>query len=106
MAIEAQLFKWREKEGPGMLAERNRKSNVLGAGVVCAALSLSVRAMSQQPSPQPSLRNVEKLGPHVGNRVPDFTLLDQKGQSRGLTHGDQWSGSIYRTPNHAAASHA
>jgi peroxiredoxin len=40
--------------------------------------------MSQQPSPQPALPDVQKLGPQVGSRVPDFTLLDQKSQSRTL----------------------
>jgi peroxiredoxin len=30
------------------------------------------------------LPDVQKLGPQVGTRVPDFTLLDQKGQSRTL----------------------
>jgi peroxiredoxin len=52
--------------------------------VVCALLSLSARAALQQPSPQPPLPDVQKLGPQVGSRVPDFTLLDQKGQSRTL----------------------
>ena len=33
---------------------------------------------------QPTLPDVQKLGPQVGSRVPDFTLLDQQGQSRTL----------------------
>jgi len=44
--------------------------------------SLSARA-SAQPSPPP-LPDVQNLGPQVGTHVPDFTLLDQKGQSRTL----------------------
>jgi peroxiredoxin len=54
-------------------------SEVAGA-VVCAFLSLVVQATAQQPV----LPDVQKLGPQVGSRVPDFTLLDQKGQSRTL----------------------
>jgi hypothetical protein len=67
-----------------MIAMRNRRSSVLVAGVVCTVLSLSVRAAPQQPSPQSSLPDVRKLGPQVGSPVPDFTLRDQKGQSRTL----------------------
>jgi peroxiredoxin len=40
--------------------------------------------MAQQSAPQPVLPDVQKLGPQVGARVADFTLLDQKGQSRTL----------------------
>jgi hypothetical protein len=67
-----------------MITMRHRRSTVLAAGVVCAVFGLSARATSQQPSPQPALPDVQKLGPQVGSRVPDFTLLDQKGQSRTL----------------------
>ena len=51
-----------------------------------AALTLSVApgAISSQASPGPALPDVQKLGPQVGSRVPDFTLLDQQGQSRTL----------------------
>jgi hypothetical protein len=41
-------------------------------------------AMQQRPV-QPALPDVQKLGPQVGSRVPDFTLVDQRGQSRTLT---------------------
>ena len=60
-----------------------RSAVVAGAVVVCALFSLSGRATLQQP-PQTPLPDVRKLGPQVGSRVPDFTLLDQKGQSRTL----------------------
>ncbi len=63
---------------------QNQRSTVLVAGVVCAALGQSTGATSQRPSPQPPLPDVQKLGPQVGSPVPDFTLLDQKGQSRTL----------------------
>jgi cytochrome oxidase Cu insertion factor (SCO1/SenC/PrrC family) len=32
----------------------------------------------------PPLPDLQKLGPQVGDRVPDFTLTDQHGQSRSL----------------------
>jgi hypothetical protein len=40
-------------------------------------------AMPQTSAP-PSLPDVQKLGPQVGSRVPEFTLVDQTGQSRTL----------------------
>jgi len=51
---------------------------------VILLLRVSAHAVMQQASPQPSLPDVQKLGPQVGTRVPAFTLLDQKGQSRTL----------------------
>ena len=48
------------------------------------ALRFSAHAALPQSAPQPTLPDVQKLGPQVGTRVPDFTLLDQKGQSRTL----------------------
>ena len=33
----------------------------------------------------PALPDIQALGPQVGSRVPDFTLLDQNGRSRTLT---------------------
>jgi peroxiredoxin len=53
--------------------------------VVCALVGLAASATAQQSSPQPVLPDVHKLGPQVGTRVPDFSLLDQKGQSRTLS---------------------
>ena len=53
---------------------------VVGA-IACAFLALSPRASLQQPQHLPE---VQELGPQVGSRVPDFILLDQKGQSRTL----------------------
>ena len=49
----------------------------LGAG-------LTLRATPQQPAPLP-LPDVQTLGPQVGSKVPDFTLVDQNGQARSLT---------------------
>ena len=45
------------------------------------ACSLLFGALHQQAPPLP---DVQKLGPQVGDRVPDFTLTDQSGQSRTL----------------------
>src|SRR3954463_14972729 len=50
----------------------------------CLALGLAAGAVSQQPAAPANTPDVQKLGPQVGSRVPDFTLLDQKGQSRTL----------------------
>jgi cytochrome oxidase Cu insertion factor (SCO1/SenC/PrrC family) len=50
-------------------------------------VQLSVRSSVwplNQTAQRPVLPDVQKLGPQVGSRVPDFTLLDQKGQSRTL----------------------
>ena len=52
--------------------------------LVLALFVLSARATLQQQA-QPTLPDVQKLGPQVGSRVPDFTLLDQKGQPRALS---------------------
>ena len=62
----------------------NRMSRMVASAVVCALFSLVAPATAQQSAPQPVLPDVQKLGPQVGSRVPDFTLLDQKGQSRTL----------------------
>jgi len=60
-----------------------RMSNIVAGAVVSALFSLVAQAAAQS-APQPTLPDVQKLGPQVGTRVPDFTLLDQKGQSRTL----------------------
>ena len=52
--------------------------------VFCAVVGLVARPTALQSSPEPTLPDVQKLGPQAGTRVPDFTLLDQKGQSRRL----------------------
>ncbi len=62
----------------------NRMSRIIVSAVVYALFSLVAQPTAQQSSPQPTLSDVQKLGPQIGTRVPDFTLLDQKGQSRTL----------------------
>ena len=47
--------------------------------------SLTATTMLQQPSvPPPAAPDVTKLGPQVGDKVPDFSLTDQHGQARTL----------------------
>src|SRR6267143_6469458 len=55
-------------------------SITVASAVVWALVSLAAQLTAQQPV----LPDVQKLGPQVGSRVPDFTLLDQKGRSRTL----------------------
>ena len=62
----------------------NRISSIVTTAVVWALTSLVAQPTAQQSSPQPTLPDVQKLGPQIGARVPDFTLLDQNGQSRTL----------------------
>ena len=57
-------------------------TSMVACAVACALVSLVDRPSAQQS--QPTLPDVQKLGPQVGTRAPDFTLLDQKGQSRTL----------------------
>jgi cytochrome oxidase Cu insertion factor (SCO1/SenC/PrrC family) len=60
-------------------------SAVALAGVMTIILlRLSAHAAVQQAQPPPTLPDVQKLGPQIGTRVPEFTLLDQRGQSRTL----------------------
>jgi cytochrome oxidase Cu insertion factor (SCO1/SenC/PrrC family) len=58
--------------------------SIVAYAVLYALFGLAAQPAAQQSAPQPALPNVQKLGPHIGTRVPDFTLLDQKGQSRTL----------------------
>ena len=58
----------------------NRMSIIVAGAVVWAVVSLAAQLTAQQPV----LPDVQKLGPQVGARVSDFTLLDQNGQSRTL----------------------
>ena len=67
-----------------MGAMPNRLSITVACVVVCVLASLGAQPTAQQSATQPTLPDVQKLGPQIGTRVPDFTLLDQKGQSRTL----------------------
>jgi hypothetical protein len=46
-----------------------------------ALLHLSAAAAMQQGAAQATPPDVQKLGPQVGSPAPDFTLIDQQGQS-------------------------
>ena len=70
----------RKREGVLVSPLPNRISITFASAVVWALVSLAAQLTAQQPV----LPDVQKLGPQVGSRVPDFTLLDQKGQSRTL----------------------
>ena len=52
--------------------------------VSCLAFGLVARAAPPQPSTPATPPDVQKLGPQVGARVPDFSLPDQHGQTRTL----------------------
>ena len=67
-----------------MLVNAVRISSIVACAVVCALWSPVAQSTAQQSSSQQTLHDVQKLGPQIGTRVPDFTLLDQKGQSRTL----------------------
>ena len=54
----------------------NRKTGILA----CALVGLVAQLTAQQLT----LPDVQKLGPQISTRVPDFTLLDQTGRSRTL----------------------
>jgi cytochrome oxidase Cu insertion factor (SCO1/SenC/PrrC family) len=59
----------------------NRSWIVVGAVVLGGALWL-VALMAQQ-APREKI-DVSKLGPQVGEQVPDFSLKDQDGKTRNL----------------------
>jgi hypothetical protein len=53
--------------------------------VLCAALAGSALGRAaQQPAGPTGAPDVTRLGPQVGQKVPDFTLPDQHGQPRRL----------------------
>ena len=64
-----------------MIRRTNWYLAMLAAAVLLHAPADS--AMQQTPG-ESSLPDVQKLGPQVGSRVPEFTLVDQRGQSRTL----------------------
>src|SRR5262245_44166960 len=56
----------------------------LRAAAAAIALSVVTAAAVPQPARAQALPDVQKLGPQVGDRVPDFTLRDQDGRQRTL----------------------
>lgn len=62
-----------------------RRAHATAATLLAALVLLHLPAdAATQGSTQPANPDVQKLGPQVGSRVPDFTLTDQRGQSRTL----------------------
>ena len=59
----------------------NHRTMVCVAILICGMVGAQMAAQQTAPPPLP---NIQKLGPQVGTRVPDFTFVDQKGQSRTL----------------------
>ncbi len=56
------------------------RSSVALALTLCGTLGFVLRTAAEQPS----VPDVQTLGPQIGSRVPDFTLSDQGGQPRSL----------------------
>ncbi len=54
---------------------------------ICLMASVTATSMIQQRSgtPTPAAPDVKKLGPQVGEKVPDFSLPDQRGQTQTLS---------------------
>lgn len=65
-----------------MMSRQDTCRWVVSVMSLCAAVLVPLRA--QQAAPSAPLPDVQKLGPQVGARVPDFTLSDQSGQRRSL----------------------
>src|SRR5262249_62127275 len=51
---------------------------------VCVAILAAGTMSAQTSTPAPEAVDVQKLGPQVGAKVPDFKLNDQQGQPRTL----------------------
>ena len=62
-----------------------KQARALGLGILAlASLSLPQAPISAQAPKSKSKIDVSKLGPQVGERVPDFRLTDQHGQAQTL----------------------
>jgi len=66
-----------------MLSNERQKWAVALLAVSCLVVGPAASA-AQQPSTPAMPPDVQKLGPQVGTRVPDFSLPDQHGQTRTL----------------------
>jgi peroxiredoxin len=58
-----------------------KPSRLLAVAAVVVGL---MPARNSAQAPAPAMPDVQKLGPQIGARVPDFTLSDQTGQTRSL----------------------
>jgi len=59
-------------------------SLIVALGLLTPAAFLVDRVQAQSVSPTAAVVDVTRLGPQVGDKVPDFTLSDQRGQPRTL----------------------
>ena len=59
-------------------------SLVAAFGLVTSAALIRDHVQAQTVAPTGAAVDVTKLGPQVGDKVPDFTLSDQRGQPRSL----------------------
>lgn len=66
-----------------MHVQRGRLWKIVAIGAVTAGIALTFGRRSAQGQ-APAQPDVQKLGPQVGSRVPDFTLSDQNGRQRSL----------------------
>ena len=67
------------------MASSEQSKTLVGLfAVSCLACGLVASAAPPQPSTPTMPPDVQKLGPQVGTRVPDFSLPDQHGQTRTL----------------------
>ena len=64
---------------PMKLAARSHKCRLM-----CVPVLLALFAVQAQTQGNRTRVDVARLGPQVGERVPDFTLLDQTGKSQSL----------------------
>jgi len=56
---------------------------VVVAAAVLATTGITQAWGRQSDSPPPKI-DVDRLGPQIGARLPDFTLRDQRGEARAL----------------------
>jgi hypothetical protein len=70
------------------LSDVIRAFMAIGGALVVSETSsfiLNAAAQSQQARPPTAVPDVNTLGPQVGEKVPDFSLPDQHGQTRTLS---------------------
>jgi hypothetical protein len=53
-------------------------TRALGIACVCLVLAIAIMSAARRPS-EPAI-DLSKIGPQVGQRVPDFSLTDQNGR--------------------------
>lgn len=58
---------------------------LLLAGAGLLGMTMAAPSSGQTPAPAAASVDVTKLGPQVGEKVPDFVLADQDGRERTLS---------------------